>query len=193
MFLDLSLEFLRVEFAPMTPAGFGSQRPCLHGVQIAVNGASAEIKTPGSLGFGAAARNEFHHPFPQVQRISFHALKPISLCPIINMKCYTSRDAQVTQIRVEYDDGSWDVIKPIQQGEFPLYGLERKRPDSSPPVGAYTTAGIAAFLFSTTITVKWTEYSSRDAKMTKLIRCWLGESQVSKQSGGKTPSGVESL
>jgi hypothetical protein len=90
MFLDLSLEFLRVEFAPMTPAGFGSQRPCLHGVQIAVNGASAEIKTPGSLGFGAARLDEFHHPFPQVQRISFHALKPVTLCTNVNMKCYSS-------------------------------------------------------------------------------------------------------
>ena len=39
MFFDVNLEFLRVEFAPMTPAGFGSQRPRLHGVQIAVNGA----------------------------------------------------------------------------------------------------------------------------------------------------------
>jgi hypothetical protein len=105
----------------------------------------------------------------------------------------TSQDAQVIRIRVEYDDGSWDVIKPIQQGELPLYGLERARPDSSTPVGAYTTAGIAALLFSTAITVKWTEYSSKDAKMAKLIRCWLGEPQASKLSDGKTPSGVESL
>jgi hypothetical protein len=27
MFFDVNLELLRVEFAPMTPAGFGGQRP----------------------------------------------------------------------------------------------------------------------------------------------------------------------
>ena len=73
MVLDVNLEFLRVELAPMTPAGFGGQRPGLHGGQIAVNGAPTEIKAPGGLGFGAASLDEFHHPFPQVQRISFHA------------------------------------------------------------------------------------------------------------------------
>ena len=90
MFLDLSLEFLRVEFAPMSPAGFGGQRPRLHGVQIPVNGTPTELKTPGGLGFGAARLDEVHHPFPQVQRISFHALKPVTLCPNVNMKCYSS-------------------------------------------------------------------------------------------------------
>jgi hypothetical protein len=71
MFFDVNLEFLRVEFAPMTPTGFGGQHPRLHGVQIAVNGAPTEIKAPGGLGFGAARLDEFHHPFPQVQCISF--------------------------------------------------------------------------------------------------------------------------
>jgi len=36
---DMSPEFLRVEFAPMTPDGFWRQRPRLYGVQIAVNSA----------------------------------------------------------------------------------------------------------------------------------------------------------
>ena len=88
MFFDVNLEFLRVELAPMTPAGFGGQRPRLHGVQIAVNGAPTELKAPGCLGFGAARLDEFHHPFPQVQCISFHAHKPITPCPNVNMKCY---------------------------------------------------------------------------------------------------------
>ena len=88
MFFDVNLEFLRVEFAPMTPTGFGSQRPRLRGVQIAVNGAPTEIKAPGGPGFGAARPDEFHHPFPQVQCISFHAHKPVTLCPIVNMKFY---------------------------------------------------------------------------------------------------------
>jgi hypothetical protein len=89
MFFDLSLEFLRIEFAPMPPAGFGGQRPRLHGVQIPINGAPTQFKTPGGLGFGAARLDEVHHPFPQVQCISFHARKLITLCINVNMKCYT--------------------------------------------------------------------------------------------------------
>jgi hypothetical protein len=89
MFLDMPLEFLRIEFAPMTPTGFGSQRPGLHGVQVAVNGAPTQFKAPGGLGFGAARLDEFDHPFPQVQGISFHARKPAILCPNVNMKCYS--------------------------------------------------------------------------------------------------------
>ena len=89
MLFDLSLEFLRVEFAPMTPTGFGGQRSRLHGVQIPVNGAPTQFKAPGGFGFGAARFDEVHHPFPQVQRICFHALKPITLCPNVNMKCYS--------------------------------------------------------------------------------------------------------
>ena len=54
VFLDVCLEFLRVEFTPMPPACFGGQRPGLLSGQIAVNGTPTEIKTPGSLGFGAA-------------------------------------------------------------------------------------------------------------------------------------------
>ena len=89
MFFDVNLEFLRVTFAPMTPAGFGSQRPRLHRVQIAVNSAPTQIKTPGGLGLGTAPIDEFHHPFPQVQRVCFHAPKPVILCANVNMKCYT--------------------------------------------------------------------------------------------------------
>ena len=36
MFLDVNLEFVRVKFAPMTPARFGDQRPGLPSGQIAV-------------------------------------------------------------------------------------------------------------------------------------------------------------
>jgi hypothetical protein len=87
----------------------------------------------------------------------------------------------VARIRVEYDDGSCDTIELLQRGDFPLYGLTRKRPDSISPRGAYTTAAIAALLFSTAFTTKWTEYSSRDRKMGGLIRYWLGKSPPQKQ------------
>ena len=88
MLFDLSLEFLRVEFAPVSPACFRGQRACFDGLQIPINGTPGQVKAPGGLGFGAARFDEVHHPFPQVQRISFHALKPITLCPNVNMKCY---------------------------------------------------------------------------------------------------------
>ncbi len=88
MLFDVNLEFLRVEFAPMSPAGFGGQRPRFHGLQITVNGTTTEIKAPGGLDFGASRLDEVHHPFPQVQCISFHARKPVILCPNVNMKYY---------------------------------------------------------------------------------------------------------
>lgn len=50
MLFDVRLEFLGVEFSPMTPAGFGGERPPLHSVQIAVNGAPTQFKAPGGLG-----------------------------------------------------------------------------------------------------------------------------------------------
>ena len=85
---NVRLKLLGVEFAPMAPACFRGQRALLGGQQIPIDGTSGQIIPPGSFGFGAAALNEFHHPFPQVQRIGFHALKPIMLCPNVNMKCY---------------------------------------------------------------------------------------------------------
>jgi len=88
MFFDVRLEFFGVELAPMSPASFRGQRAFFGGDQIPVNGTPRQVKPPGGLGFGAAALNEFHHPFPQVQRIGFHARKPVSLCPNVNMKCY---------------------------------------------------------------------------------------------------------
>ncbi len=91
MLLDVDLKFLRVEFAPVSPACLGGQRPRCHGGQIAVNGAPTQFKAPGRLGLGAAVVDEFDHPLPQIQRISFHALKPTSLCANVNMKYYTPR------------------------------------------------------------------------------------------------------
>ena len=88
MLFDMGAKFLRVELAPGSPARFRRQHTLFGGHQIAINGTPGQIKTPGSLDFGTTAPNEFHHPFPQVQRISFHACKLISICPNVNMKCY---------------------------------------------------------------------------------------------------------
>ena len=89
MFFNVCLKFLGVELAPSSPTGFRRQRILFGGVQIPVNGTPGQRKTPGGLGLGAAALNEFHHPLSQVQRIGFHARELISLCPNVNMKCYS--------------------------------------------------------------------------------------------------------
>ena len=88
VFFDMGAEFFRVELAPGAPARFWRQCALLSGDQIPVNRTPGEVKPPGGLGFGTATRNEFHHPFPQVQRIGFHARELISLCPNVNVKCY---------------------------------------------------------------------------------------------------------
>src|ERR1039458_5578488 len=93
VFFDVRLEFLGVELAPMSPALFRSQRTFFGGVQIPINGTPSYCKLPGGLGFGATVLNAFNHPFPQVQRIGFHARKSITLCPNVNMKCYRGRVA----------------------------------------------------------------------------------------------------
>ena len=94
MLFDLGLEFLRVELAPVSPACFRGQRAFFGGVQIPINGTPGQVKPPGGLGFGAPRLDEVHHPLAQVQRISFHALKPITLCPNVNMKCYSQKPSQ---------------------------------------------------------------------------------------------------
>jgi hypothetical protein len=88
MLFDVNLKFLRVEFAPVAPDLFGGQRSRLGGGQITVDGAPTEVKVPGGFDFGAAFVDEFNHPFPQIQCTGFHAHKPITLCPNVNMKCY---------------------------------------------------------------------------------------------------------
>jgi hypothetical protein len=89
MLFDVDLKFLRVEFPPMTPAGFGCQRSRLGGGQITIDGAATEAKAPGGFDFGSAFVDEFHHPFTQVNAIGFHAHKPIRLCANVNMNCYS--------------------------------------------------------------------------------------------------------
>ena len=92
MFFDMRLELLGVELAPMSPALFRGQRSSFSGEEIPINGTPSQLKPPGGLGFGATALNVFYHPFPQVQRICFHAHKLINLCTNVNMKCYTCQN-----------------------------------------------------------------------------------------------------
>ena len=89
MYFDVRLKVIGVELAPSPPTGFRRQRPLFGGIQIAINRTPGQIKPPGGFGFGTATLNEFHHPFPQVQGICFHVHKPTTLCPNVNVKCYS--------------------------------------------------------------------------------------------------------
>ena len=64
MGFDMGLQFLRVELAPVSPAGFRGQGSRLGGRQIAVNRLPSQRKAAGRLGFGAPVVNELHHSFP---------------------------------------------------------------------------------------------------------------------------------
>jgi len=64
MLVDVRLEFLGVELAPMAPTLFRGQRAFLGGDQIPINGTPSQIEPPGGLGFRTPALNEFYHPFP---------------------------------------------------------------------------------------------------------------------------------
>src|SRR5208282_3458171 len=107
MRFNVDLEFLRVEFAPVAPAFLGSQRSGLRGGQIAVNRPPPKIKTPGGLDFGPTLVDELHHPFPQIQRIGFHAQKPVRLCANVNMNCSrTTANCKPLSPIVEPDSGT---------------------------------------------------------------------------------------
>jgi len=88
MLFDVRRKFFGVELPPRPPTGFGRQRALLGGRQIPVNGTAGQIKPPGGLGLGAAVLDELNHPLPQIQRIGFHALYPISLCLNVNVNRY---------------------------------------------------------------------------------------------------------
>ena len=73
MLFNVRLKFLGIERAPLAPACFGGERARFGGGQIAINRAPPHLKAPGRLDLGAAGLKKLYHPFPQIQRISFHA------------------------------------------------------------------------------------------------------------------------
>ena len=88
MLANVRLKLGRIEFAPVPPAGLWGQRALLGGLQIAIDRAAGQAEAAGGLGLGTPFPDELDDPFPQIQRVSFHARKPILLCPNVNMKCY---------------------------------------------------------------------------------------------------------
>jgi len=89
MCFDVGVELVRIEFAPVSPAGFWGQRSLLGGGQITVDGAPPDRKPAGGFGFGAAVADEFDHPFTPIKAIGFHACESIRLCADVNMNCHS--------------------------------------------------------------------------------------------------------
>jgi hypothetical protein len=73
VFFDLGVELFRVEFAPVSPAGFWGECSLLSGGQITIDSAATQAEAAGGLGLGTPVLDKFDHPFPQFKCISFHA------------------------------------------------------------------------------------------------------------------------
>ena len=73
MLFNVGRKFLGIERAPLAPACFGGERARFGGGQIAIDRAPPQRKAAGRLDLGAASLKKFHDPFPQIQRIGFHA------------------------------------------------------------------------------------------------------------------------
>lgn len=85
----------------------------------------------------------------------------------------------VSCIRIDYEDGSNDIIKLTQDGELMLYNLDRKNSvDEKINSGFYTNGAIAATLFLTAISNHQIEYKSHDPKVIKLLKSWFDEKVV---------------
>ena len=81
--------------------------------------------------------------------------------------------AKISRIRIDYSDGSYDSIKLIQEGDFPLYSLDRNKARmESVSLGAHTAGAIAALMFMTAISYQQTEYIAHDPKVGALITAW---------------------
>ena len=92
MLFNVSLESLRIELPPMSPAGFRGQHPGPRCCQITVDGAPPNPKPAGGFGFSAAVGDEFDHPFTQIKAIAIHACELIRLCANLNTKMLNNTD-----------------------------------------------------------------------------------------------------
>ena len=57
------LKFLRIERAPLAPAGFRGERARFGGGQIAIDRAPPQVKAPRRCNLGTAGLKKFHDPF----------------------------------------------------------------------------------------------------------------------------------
>lgn len=81
---------------------------------------------------------------------------------------------KILRIRIDYTDGSYDSIKPLQEDPILLYGLERNgTTEKKSSDGAYTHGAIAALLFITIIFNQYTEYKVLDPNIVRILKCWF--------------------
>jgi len=81
--------------------------------------------------------------------------------------------SSVARIQIEYTDGSSDAMNLIQEGDLPLFSLDRKKAGKeSISLGAHTGGAIAALLYITLATNQRTDYSVTDKRVLALARSW---------------------
>jgi hypothetical protein len=103
-----------------------------------------------------------------------------------SIKSPATHALRVTSIRVEYDDGSYDLAELRQINPIILYGLTHSQPDSTRPRGAYTNGAVAAFLFKTAVTTLRADYAVQDSDMIRLLQHWFSDVKTVKQKKEET-------
>jgi len=79
----------------------------------------------------------------------------------------------VSNIHVEYSDGSCDDIELIHNGKDPQYELNRTKSNAEhTSLGLHSGGAIAALLFITAISNKRTEYDFQDPRVIALCDAW---------------------
>lgn len=84
------------------------------------------------------------------------------------------KKATVSRIFIEYRDGSYDTIEPVQEDpDLFLYGLERNNASGDSTFnGSYTNWAIACLLFITAIKNQHTENRAYDSIIGPLMEGW---------------------
>lgn len=89
-----------------------------------------------------------------------------------------ARSASVLRISIEYSDGSYDIIKPIQEDPILISSLERNNAGGECNYSkAHTNGAIASLLFMTAITNQRTEYKAYDPRVGTLLRSWKDQEE----------------
>lgn len=92
--------------------------------------------------------------------------------------------SSVSHITIEYSDGSYDNIIPLQNGESPVFSLDRKiESDKMVSLGAHSAGAIAALLYITAMSNQRTKYSPVDPRVGSLYHSWI---EVTKKNSNKT-------
>jgi hypothetical protein len=105
LFFDVRRQFLGIQLAPFSPTGFGGERAGFGGGEIAINRAPGQVEVPCRCDLGTTGLHKFDDPFPQIQRVSFHAH---SLSPYVPMSMLIAIPPPPSDIRLF----SWyDIMK----------------------------------------------------------------------------------